>query len=88
MIKIAILLSLKSALVLHSHLCVDAQISRIEPEAEKTRYRDPGKDTVEPESHETDCSVKEPMNQVPFSVDAMLRILTEWYGVFGRCSDL
>ena len=27
---------------------------------------------MELESHETDCSVKEPMNQVPFSVDAML----------------
>ena len=70
MIEIAILLSLKSALVLLGDLCIEAEIARIEPEAEKTGNREPGNNMLHRESHERDCSDKEPMNQVPFSVSS------------------
>lgn len=71
MIEIVMVLAFDGVLVLHVHVCNEAKASRTKPEEEKTRNREPGKDAMEPENHERDCSDKEPMNQVPFSVDAM-----------------
>ncbi len=67
LIEIVMFLTFEGVLVLHHRRCDWTQTSPAKQKHEKTGHREPGKDAMEPENHESDCSDKGRMNQVPLS---------------------